>query len=78
MKRIGIVVFYLLAGLIAGAQDLTVITQVNVINMKDSGVLQNKSVWIEKGKITGINNRVPGNNRVCRVIDGKGKYLIRA
>ncbi len=76
MKRIGIVVFYLLSGLIARAQDLTVIKEVNVISMKDSGVLRNKSVWIERGKITGINNRVPGNNRVCRVIEGKGKYLI--
>ena len=76
MKGIGIIICFLMTCGIASAQDLTVITQVNVINMKDSGVLRNKSVWIEKGKITGINNRVPGNNRVCRVIDGKGKYLI--
>ncbi len=76
MYKIWIGIFLLLTWWIAGAQDLTVITQVNVINMKDSGVLRDKSVWIEKGKITGINNQVPGNNRVCRVIDGKGKYLL--
>ena len=66
---------FLLAPIYAWAEQVVVISNVNLITMKDERVIRGVDVLIEETKIKAIgpNLRLPEN---ALVISGKGKYLI--
>jgi len=80
MTRVFAISLSLLAGLVAMAQKQStyMITNVTVIPMNAETSLQNRTVTIQDGKITGIENsgKPPKSTSAITVIDGTGKYLI--
>lgn len=75
MKKISLIIIFVLLNATIALAQIVAFTNVNVIPMDKEQVLQNQTVLIRDGIIAEIGSKVsiPKNTQI---IDGKGKYLI--
>ena len=57
-------------------EDLTLINDVNILDIKTGEVLENKCILIANGKILEILNEKPDSHEIVTVIEASGNYLM--
>lgn len=81
MKKLSLLVFALIITCCTKAQEkvsptAAVITNVNIINVKDGSILEKQNIIIDSGKIKSIRGAIPDPGVYTLNIDGTGKYAL--